>query len=103
MPAGMSRSDARARIGLIFATLLRHLPQPATLVVSGGETLRQVCEAVEADHLEIVGQFEPGIPQSLLRGGVWSGSMVVSKSGAFGDREFLRRLLAQVGENMSCH
>jgi D-threonate/D-erythronate kinase len=39
----------------------------------------------------------PGIPTSVLRGGVWDGLRIVSKSGAFGDAGLLARLLAPSG------
>jgi D-threonate/D-erythronate kinase len=35
----------------------------------------------------------PGAPRSVLRGGSWNGTVVISKSGAFGDPGLLIRLL----------
>ena len=64
-----------------------------TLIVSGGATLRDLCERLGATHLELDGQLEPGVPTSVLRGGTRDGQRIVSKSGAFGDRLFLARLL----------
>jgi len=94
LPANTPRHEAAQRIGACFAGALRLLGQPGTLVVSGGETLRGVCESLGAAHLEVDGEMVPGVPMSILRGGAWDGQRVVSKSGAFGDAGFLARLFA---------
>jgi uncharacterized protein YgbK (DUF1537 family) len=94
LPEGTDRADAARCIDREFAALLGRLASPATLLVSGGETLRAVCVALAADHLELVGQRLPGVPRSTLRGGRFDGVCVVSKSGAFGTDDTLRRLLA---------
>ncbi len=94
LPEGAARADAARCIDREFTALLGRLAPPATLLVSGGETLRAVCMALAADHLELVGQLLPGVPRSILRGGRFEGVCVVSKSGAFGTRDTLNRLLA---------
>ena len=96
LPAGLARAEAAARIAAAFAALVTHLAPPATLVVSGGETLHAVCRALGADRLDLIGQIAPGIPRSILRGGAWEGVGVVSKSGAFGEADTLTRLLADI-------
>lgn len=96
LPAGLARAEAAVRIAAAFTALVTHLAPPATLVVSGGETLHAVCRALGADRLDLIGQIAPGIPRSILRGGPWDGVGVVSKSGAFGDADTLTRLLADV-------
>ncbi|MGE4529050.1 MAG: four-carbon acid sugar kinase family protein [Rhodospirillaceae bacterium] len=93
LPAGLSRETAARRIAAAFADLANHLPPPATLLVSGGETLRALCGALAARRLDLTGQILPGIPRAVLRGGRWDGVGVVSKSGAFGAPELLRDLL----------
>jgi hypothetical protein len=94
IPKGTPRGQAGDTIAREFGRLVRAITPPSTLLVAGGETLRAVCVALETDHLELVGQIEPGIPHSIMRGGQFDGVQVVSKSGAFGDRNLLRRLLA---------
>ncbi|MGH7044025.1 MAG: nucleotide-binding domain containing protein, partial [Acetobacteraceae bacterium] len=91
---GASRAAAAAHIAGSFSRLLAGLDRPGTLVVAGGETLRAVCDGLEATMLEVDGALAPGVPASLLRGGRWHGLRVVSKSGAFGDSTWLARLLA---------
>ncbi|MGD9509230.1 MAG: four-carbon acid sugar kinase family protein [Geminicoccaceae bacterium] len=90
---GSTRDAAARRIAGTFAALVRRLDPPGTLVASGGETLRGLCRALEATQLDAVGEVMPGIPCAILRGGRWDGTVVVSKSGAFGARDLLRRLL----------
>lgn len=94
LPDGLARADAAHRIEWEFARLVRRLDPPGTLLVAGGETLRGLCLALEADRLDLDGHVWPGVPCSILRGGRFDGVRVISKSGAFGDPALLRRLLA---------
>ena len=93
LPSGLARPDARRLIVRTLAAVLARSPHPGTLLVSGGEILRGLCEALGAERLDVDGEVEPGVPTSLLRGGGWDGQRIVSKSGAFGDPGFLARLL----------
>jgi uncharacterized protein YgbK (DUF1537 family) len=93
LPAGTDRLTARERIGETFRALLDRVGRPGTLFVTGGATLRDLCDALGVGRLEVDGELEPGVPTSLLRGGDWDGQRLVSKSGAFGDTGFLARLL----------
>ncbi|PWC90939.1 hypothetical protein TSH100_01230 [Azospirillum sp. TSH100] len=94
LPEGLARADAAHRIEWEFARLVRQIDPPGTLLVAGGETLRGLCLALEADRLDLDGHVWPGVPCSILRGGRFDGVRVISKSGAFGDPALLRRLLA---------
>ena len=88
------RIAAGTRIADIFAGLLAGLGLPVgTLFVSGGETLRGLCNKLGAARLDVDGEMLPGIPTSILRGGAWEGQRIVSKSGAFGDAGVLARIL----------
>ncbi|WP_275195226.1 four-carbon acid sugar kinase family protein [Bradyrhizobium sp. CSA207] len=91
---GTSRRAAAAVIERRFAGLLSRLPRPGTLIAAGGETLRGLCEALEADRLDVVGEIMPGVPRSVMRGGRWDGVAIVSKSGAFGESDLLQQLVA---------
>ena len=95
LPAGTDRAQARARIAEAFAMRLRPAERPGTLFIAGGATLRDLCDALGASHLEVDGEIEPGVPSSVLRGGAWDGQRIVSKSGAFGDTGLLARLLGE--------
>ena len=65
------------------------------MFVTGGATLRALCEALGATGLTVDGEIEPGVPTSILRGGDWDGQRIVSKSGGFGDSGLLVRLLGR--------
>ena len=93
LPAITPRDTARRAITAQFAELLRAIERPGTLFVTGGETLRHLCDALDVTHLDVDGEIEPGVPTSILRGGTWDGQRLVSRSGAFGDAGFLQRLL----------
>ncbi|WP_211109771.1 four-carbon acid sugar kinase family protein [Azospirillum oleiclasticum] len=94
LPDGLPREAAAGRIADWLDRLARRLPPPGTLIVAGGETLRALCRSLGAERLDLDGQIEAGVPCSVLRGGRWNGVRVVSKSGAFGDPQLLRRLIA---------
>lgn len=94
VPPGTARGDAARRIEAVLAALVRRLDPPGTLLVAGGETLRGLCHALGAIQLDVTGEVMPGIPRSILCGGPWGGTAVVSKSGAFGAPDLLRRLIA---------
>lgn len=93
LPDGLARPEAAARIDREMDALTRRIARPRTLLVAGGETLRALCIALGAAHLEVRGQIMPGVPRSILRGGRWDGLDVVSKSGAFGTTDLLLRLV----------
>lgn len=93
LPATADRATATLAIAAAFASLLAEIPHPGTLVVTGGATLRSLCEVLGATGLLVDGEVEPGVPTAILRGGDWDGQRIVSKSGAFGDPGLLVRLL----------
>ncbi|WP_428031650.1 four-carbon acid sugar kinase family protein [Ancylobacter sp.] len=91
------RASAARVIAERFARLLEASPRPGCLFVAGGETLRDVAEAVGAEGLAVEGALEAGLPVSRLRGGRLHGLAVISKSGAFGRPELLVDLAAALG------
>jgi uncharacterized protein YgbK (DUF1537 family) len=93
LPGAMPVTEATRQIGLRLTDLLPRIPRPATLVIAGGETLLCVCTLLGATHLEVDAEFAPGVPRSRMVSGSWSGTEIISKSGAFGDATLLHRLL----------
>jgi D-threonate/D-erythronate kinase len=85
LPAGTPRPAAHATIAARFASLVADVPQPGTLLVSGGETLRALLPSLGATGLDVLGELQPGIALSRLTEGRWRGTAVISKSGAFGE------------------
>ncbi|GAC1044248.1 four-carbon acid sugar kinase family protein [Rhizobium sp. No.120] len=97
LPTGLEREDAARRIAASFGGMAKALPAPGTLIVAGGETLRNLCSALDVSALSITGQAAPGLPRSTIVGGPWEGTTVISKSGAFGGPTLWRDLLSENG------
>ncbi len=97
VPSGVSRDKVAERFSREIAVLSRSIDPPGSLIVAGGETLKAQAIAVGARALRVLGRLEPGIPKSVIEGGRWSGVEVVSKSGAFGTADVLRKLLKHNG------
>jgi len=95
LPAETGRGEAAARIGTLFGEILKKLDPPSTLFICGGETLRAVCTFLGAQALEVRAEYAPGIPRSRLSGGIWDGTEVISKSGAFGAPDLLAEIITQ--------
>ncbi len=91
---GGTRAEAARAIADAFFHLLADLPSPGTLLVTGGETLRTVCDIVGADHLVVESEIEPGLAVSRMAGGRFDGLVTISKSGAFGDDGLLLRFVS---------
>ncbi|MCU1235570.1 MAG: hypothetical protein JWP63_3537 [Candidatus Solibacter sp.] len=90
IPRGrISVEQVRERIGPV---------QAAALVVSGGDTASLVCRAASVQRIELCAEIIPGIPRGVLRGGMFDGLPVATKSGGFGDSD----ALIQVADFFSC-
>ena len=66
---------------------------PGTVIVSGGETLMILVHTLGTSSLLVVGELMPGLPRSVMQGGAWSGTTVVSKAGGFGAPDALLQLI----------
>ncbi len=95
LPPGLARDEAAGRIAAMIETALTPMPDLRTLVVAGGETLRDVVRVLGASHLLVLGQMRPGVPVSRPGDGAWQSVRIVSKSGAFGAPDLLRQLLEE--------
>ncbi|MBM7048551.1 MULTISPECIES: four-carbon acid sugar kinase family protein [Rhizobium] len=95
LPPGLDRGEAAVRIERCFGRIARALPDPGTLIVAGGETLRGLCLSLGTEALTVTGQVSPGLPRSVMTGGHWHKVEVISKSGAFGGPGLWRDLLTE--------
>jgi uncharacterized protein YgbK (DUF1537 family) len=96
-PGTASRVEAARHFAADIMHLGRSLDPPGTLLIAGGETLKALCVAVNANALLVAGRLEPGVPRSVIQGGSWADVDVISKSGAFGPPDLWRKLLSQNG------
>jgi D-threonate/D-erythronate kinase len=95
LPAG-SPEDAREVLATTFALIAERMPRPGCLLVTGGETLHGLLQALGARSLLATGEQMPGVPHAKIQGGRWHDLTVVSKSGGFGARDLLIRLAESV-------
>lgn len=91
-----SRDIIARRIDAVFGALLQDLPVPGLLLVTGGETLRSVCNGLGAHLLAVESEFEPGLPISRICGGSLDGVTAVTKSGGFGTADLFLRLCGRL-------
>ena len=59
------------------------------LFVTGGDTARLVCNALQIEAIHLRGEISPGIPWGVIQGGPAQGLQIVTKSGGFGDADAL--------------
>jgi D-threonate/D-erythronate kinase len=93
VPDGTGAAVAAPFFDRVLTAAVARLERPRSVVVTGGATLHRLVGVLGARALLVTGEPLPGIPRSLLQGGAWDGAVVISKSGAFGDRGLLIRLL----------
>jgi D-threonate/D-erythronate kinase len=91
LPDGTGANVAGSLFDRVMDLVIRRLPPPGSLVVTGGATLFRLVRALGADSLLVTGERMPGIACSSLAGGRWPGVPVISKSGAFGTPDLLVR------------
>jgi uncharacterized protein YgbK (DUF1537 family) len=92
------------------AWLLKVAPQGlflAGIVVTGGDTLLALLDALGARGVDLEREVAPGLPLGRVVGGPWAGTPLVSKAGGFGGEEVLvdtvQLLKGQHGEWMHGH
>lgn len=86
-----SRYARRFAASLAFA-----LEQMGALIVTGGETATALLARCNVHGIRLLEELEPGIALGMTRGPVEV--PVVTKPGAFGDEESLRRCLDTLNE-----
>jgi uncharacterized protein YgbK (DUF1537 family) len=95
LPSGLSESEAAKRITRGLELLSGRLPPLGGLTVIGGETFAALCRVLKATRLSVAGEFLHGVPASRIESGLWSGTFCASKSGAFGEPDWLLKHLSQ--------
>ncbi len=89
LPSGLTESEAAERIARGVERLAGQLPPLGGLTVIGGETFAGLCRVLKATRLRVEGEFLHGVPFSRMESGLWSGTFCASKSGAFGEPDWL--------------
>jgi len=78
-----------ARLATIAALAVRQV-RPGGLFLTGGDTARAVCRALDCTRLWLGGEVEAGMPWSTLADGPLAGLVLVTKAGGFGGPDALR-------------
>lgn len=84
--------EAGAIFRAVFVRLAARGEPPDTLVVTGGDTLIRLCNALEATRLRATGEWRPGLPTAVMADGIWHDTNLISKSGGFGQPDALAEL-----------
>ncbi len=100
LSGNFSSDEAQSQIRRMLLGVLPHLQRPDAFFVMGGETARSCCDALQSPLLRVCGLYEPGLPVSVLEGGLWAGTTMLSKSGAFGSASTVFNLIERV--HVSC-
>ena len=87
-------STARAHADRLAVAALAaiHALQPATLILTGGDTAISVLTQLGLTRLEVVGELLPGIPLLVGTDATGQQRQVITKSGSFGDERTLVQL-----------
>jgi D-threonate/D-erythronate kinase len=93
LPSGLTEMQAKERIARGMELLSNRLPPLGGLTVVGGETFAALCRVLKANRLIVTGEFLHGVPSSRLESGLRSGTFCASKSGAFGEPNWLLKHL----------
>jgi D-threonate/D-erythronate kinase len=94
LPRGLTEMEAGERIARSLELLSGRLPRLGGLTVVGGETFAALCRVLKATRLSADGEFLHGVPASRMESGLWSGTSCASKSGAFGEPDWLLKHLS---------
>jgi uncharacterized protein YgbK (DUF1537 family) len=94
LPPGLTEMEAAERIGRGLERLSGRLPPLGGLTVIGGETFAALCRVLKATRLSVTGEFLHGVPASCMESGLCSGTFCASKSGAFGEPDWLLKHLS---------
>jgi len=85
-------------LGEIATEFLKQYSSVTGLVLTGGDTAKDVCRQLGASGLELLKEIEPGIPLGQLTGDVEK--YIITKAGAFGTENTLyHSVLALKGES----
>ncbi len=77
-----------SQLGRMVADVVA-VTKPANLFLTGGDTADAVLTAVEAEGIRILGEVVAGVVQGVITGGILNGLPVVTKAGAFGEKNTL--------------
>ena len=97
----LAPEQAARHLAASCSKLMQHRTPPPTAVVIGGDTLLALCKASGATHLLAHKSIRPGWGRARIEGGLWHGTTLLSRSGAFGAPDDIAALLGQLAPHTS--
>lgn len=93
-------AEARRLLDQALNDILPRLDRPDAVIVMGGDTLAACNDVLGVHQLTVRGLLARGIAVSAFSDGTWAQLPIISKSGAFGSEDTLRRIidLTQAGQ-----
>lgn len=98
MTEAMARSAAADWFNTVFEVLIG-LCRPDVVICGGGETSRRLCAAAKVGSLVVEGEWQAGLPVSLIQDGPWANTHLVTKAGAFGSPRTLAALVTAISRS----
>ncbi len=82
------------RLGEFFVAYLeKHITDIGSLLLSGGDTVIKMVEAISASGMELKGEVLPGIPYGFFHHKKYDGFPVITKAGGFGSEKDVATVL----------
>jgi len=88
----MVHRDSRALVQAFAKVGVKAAKKADAIFLTGGETARAVLEGLGVHALRLLGEIEPGLIVSTAEGGEIAGRTIITKAGAFGTPQALRRV-----------
>ncbi len=90
------KDSVSTNLGKVVANILSHRSLSG-LILTGGDVAWKACHFLESSAMRVEGEVLPGIPLSSLTDGPFKGLRIITKSGGFGDRGTLVKLVRYLG------
>lgn len=104
----MNRGLSLDEIGVIVQSVLgglgRRILEKSTLsgvFITGGDTAKGFFDVVKADSVNILTEIATGIPMMRIKGGDYDNLRVITKAGAFGNKDLITFAFKKLKENSS--
>jgi uncharacterized protein YgbK (DUF1537 family) len=95
-PIHLRITKTLASVALLALKASEIKPADLALILTGGETAQNVINGLEPEGIEIEGELLEGIVRGHLIGGNWDGLTVVTKAGAFGKEDALKKIVRMI-------
>jgi uncharacterized protein YgbK (DUF1537 family) len=92
-PIHLKIARTLASVALLVLEASKVDPHDLVLVLTGGETAQSVMNGLETEGIGIEGELLEGIVKGHLIGGNWDGLSVITKAGAFGGKDALKKIV----------